>query len=210
MLRKPLFFVLTGPSGAGKSTIIKHLVETMPDLGCPVSHTSRAPRATETDGVEYFFRSPEEMNRMQTQGAFLESSTTNDGTMYGLSKFEIRRMRKYQSAVLDLDVAGGRALKDALGDAVTLVMVTPEYGDELVTRLKKRGTESTEAINQRLARAVDELSASGDYDYLIINRSEDEAVAQLRAIIQAEHLSLKRQKNEEVIWAVMEDLQGEI
>lgn len=210
MMNETLYFVLSGPSGVGKTTLIKKLTEMVDDLGCPVSNTSRSPREEEIEGVHYYFKSPEAMMKLKMYDKFAELTTREDGTQYGLTQMELRRMRRFKSAIFDLDVAGARAIKELLGDAVTLIMVVPEYGDELYTRLEHRGTEEPQEISKRLERGVQELMASGEYDYLVINRSVDEAAKQIQAIIQAEHLSIKRKCNEEQILAVMDDLQGRI
>jgi len=183
-----MFFVLSGPSGVGKSTILKHLLEVMPDVGFPVSHTSRQPRAGETDGVEYYFSSSEAMTRMVSLGELLECSTSSDGTMYGLSKYELCRMRRYPIVVTDLDPSGARAMRKHLQDAVTTIMIVPEHSDDLYTRLKKRGTENQKEIARRIGTALAVLSAATEYDYVIISRSIEESTAQLIAIIQAVQL----------------------
>ena len=172
MMNETLYFVLSGPSGVGKTTLIKKLTEMVDDLGCPASHTSRTPREEEIEGVHYYFKSPEAMMKMKMYDKFAELTTREDGTQYGLTKMELRRMRRFKSAIFDLDVA--------------------------------------QEISKRLERGVQELMSSGEYDYLVINRSADEAAKQIQAIIQAEHLSIKRKCNEEQILAVMDDLQGRI
>lgn len=205
---KPLYFVLSGPSGAGKTSIAKRLKEKMPDVGCPVSHTSRAPRETEAEGVDYYFVSSEAMTCMETYKELIECSTKKDGAMYGLSKYELRRMRRYSSVVMNLDTSGGLALREQLGENVILIMVTSEYGDELYSRLRSRGTEDEKEIARRMGNAVVELSVCRQYDYVIVNRDVDESVTQLMAIIQAEHLRTARQS--EKVMDVLDDLAGKV
>jgi guanylate kinase len=210
MMRENLLFILSGPSGVGKTSLIKRLSEIVPDLGLPVSHTSREPREGEIDGVHYYFTPPEEMDLMETYGDLIESSTKEDGTKYGLSRGEIRRMRRYKAAIVDLDADGARAVKTLLEDRSILIMVVPAYGDELALRLKARGTESPQEIDRRLGRAVVEVSASNEYDYLVVNDNLEEAAHQVAAIIQAEQLRMTRAHNMEQVKAVMDDLCGTI
>lgn len=210
MMRENLLFILSGPSGVGKTSIIKRLSEIIPDLGLPVSHTSRESREGEVDGVHYYFTSPEEMERMEAYGDLMESSTKEDGTKYGLSRGEIRRMRRYSAAVVDLDVDGARAVKTLLEDRAILIMVAPAYGDELALRLKARGTESPQQIDKRLGRAIIELSASNEYDYFVVNDNLEEAAHQVAAIIQAEQCRMKRAHNQEQLNELMDDLCGVI
>ena len=210
MMPENLLFTISGPSGVGKSSILKRLSEVDPDLGFPVSHTSRAPREGEVEGVHYYFRNADEIMRMETYGDMVESNTTEDGTVYGLSKTEIRRMRRFKAAVVDLDSTGAKAVKTLLQDRAILIMLVPAYGDDLERRLKARGTESPEEIDRRLGRAITELAASNEYDYLVVNDNLEDALHRIQAIIQAEFLRMRRKHNEEQIENLLDDLCGEI
>ena len=119
-------------------------------------------------------------------------------------------MRRYKAAIVDLDADGARAVKTLLEDRSILIMVVPAYGDELAPRLKARGTESPQEIDRRLGRAVVEVSASNEYDYLVVNDNLEEAAHQVAAIIQAEQLRMTRAHNMEQVKAVMDDLCGTI
>ena len=208
--RTGMLLIISGPSGTGKGTLVGMLKNDDDRFRFSCSVTTREKRTGEIHGVHYYFTSPEEMERMEAYGDLMESSTKEDGTKYGLSRGEIRRMRRYSAAVVDLDVDGARAVKTLLEDRAILIMVAPAYGDELALRLKARGTESPQQIDKRLGRAIIELSASNEYDYFVVNDNLEEAAHQIAAIIQAEQCRMKRAHNQEQLNELMDDLCGVI
>jgi guanylate kinase len=190
---KPFLLVLSSPSGGGKSTIKDRLLATRSDLGYSISATTREIRpGKEVDGRDYFFLSPEEFAKREAAGLFLESASYS-GHRYGTLRSEIERvMAGGRHAVLDIELEGARQVRRRYPDAVQ-VFVLPPSGDELVSRLKQRRTESEAALRRRMEHAAIEFSAVTEYDYAVINRDLDQAVAAVNAIIDAESLRVRRQ-----------------
>lgn len=189
---KPLLVVLSSPSGTGKTTLAEDLVAARPDVGRSVSATTRAPRAGETEGRDYYFLTPTEFARRVAAGDFIESATYG-GQRYGTLKAEVDRLRQAgRHALLVIEVAGAREIRRLYPGAV-LVFLLPPSGEALVSRLASRETEPAEALRRRLAIASDELSAAGEYDYLVVNDDRSRAVAEISTILDAEARRVMRQ-----------------
>ena len=187
-----LAFVVTGPSGAGKNSVIDRVMEELPGLAFSVSYTTRPPREGEVDGVDYIYVSREEFNRLVARGEFVEHMTYL-GDMYGTSRSQIEDIfRQGKDVVLNIDVAGARALREIGLDRYTIVYVflTPSSLERLAERLRLRGSETEEQIAERLRVAESELRAIPAFDYLVINDDYETAVAELSAIIVAERLRI--------------------
>lgn len=168
--------IFSAPSGAGKSTVVNHLLELHPEFEFSISATSRAPRGQEKDGVEYYFRSPEEFRRLIEQDAFVEYEEVYEDRFYGTLKSEVERIWKKGHVILfDVDVKGGVNLKRYFGDAALSTLIVPPSLEVLEQRLRGRGTDSEEAIRERLDKASWELDfARGKFDWELINdRLED-------------------------------------
>eukprot|EP00164_Ancoracysta_twista_P008161 GFYU01011725.1.p1 GENE.GFYU01011725.1~~GFYU01011725.1.p1 ORF type:complete len:199 (-),score=48.90 GFYU01011725.1:115-711(-) len=180
--------VIAGPSGAGKGTIIGKLLEKFPDrFGLCVSHTTRAPRPGEEDGVHYHFSEYEKMEAAIQNGEFLEHANVH-GNLYGTSFDAIKALQeKGKSPVLDVDVQGVMSIKaKELKPTPVFVFVAPPNMDVLRQRLEKRGTETPETINRRMKRADSELKfmhKDGMFDATITNNDLDNAVADLLALL---------------------------
>ena len=181
--------IFSAPSGSGKSTIINYLMRQGLDLAFSVSATSRPPRGTERDGVEYFFLSPEEFRRRIAAGDFLEYEEVYKDRFYGTLKSQVeKQLEAGQNVVLDVDVHGGCRIKEHYGDRALSVFIQPPSVEELRRRLEGRGTDSPEVINDRIARAEYELTFAPRFDTVIINdnleKAEAEALARLKAFLR--------------------------
>lgn len=194
----PLIVVLSSPSGGGKSSIASRLLAERDDIGYSVSATTRQPRSGEEQGREYHFLTPAEFEAQVEAGAFLEHAVYN-GHRYGTLEQEVRRvMQGGRHALLDIEVAGARMVRQRHGDAV-LIFVLPPSGRALVERLRRRGTESEAVMAARLEQALEELSAAVEYDFVVVNESLDDAVAAVSRIIDVESRRMSRLRNAQVL-----------
>jgi guanylate kinase len=186
-------FVLSAPSGTGKSTLAKQLLRQVPDLVFAVSHTTRAPRAGERDGVDYFFVDDAAFDRMLAKGQFLEWVEIY-GHRYGLCREWVRgQLAAGKDLLLDLDTTGTRAVRQALPGAVTVFLLPPS-AEELARRLRARGTESEAQLALRLGQAKRELARFAEYDHLVVSTSVEQGVQEMAAIIQAARTRLDRRR----------------
>ncbi|MCR4568179.1 MAG: guanylate kinase [Pseudobutyrivibrio sp.] len=189
---KGLVIVLSGFSGAGKGTIMKHLLEAYPtDYNLSISATTRAMRAGEEDGREYFFKTHEEFDSMIKNNELLEYATFN-GNSYGTPKAYVQKLiEEKKDVILEIETNGALQVKEMFPDALLLFTMPPSAA-ELKNRLVGRGTETEEVIAQRLAISNKEAELMERYDYLIVNDSLEKAVDQVHNIIQAEHFKVCR------------------
>jgi guanylate kinase len=175
-------FVITGPSGVGKGTLIRGLLERIPELELSVSATTRAPRPGEVDGADYHFLSDEEFDRRLAAGDFLEHATYS-GHRYGTLRSELeRRLREGIPVVLEIEVQGARQVRQAMPDAGA-VFIAPPSLDALRARLVGRGTDSQEDVNQRLRTAETELQAQPEFRHVVVNDRLEEATQELVRIV---------------------------
>ena len=177
--------VISGPSGVGKTTLVKQLFQHCDKpLVASVSATTRAPRANETDGVDYYFLSPSEFLQRREQGQFLECfEVFGRGYWYGTLLSEVEpRVNRGDWVLLEIDVQGAQTVKSSHPDAVT-IFVQPESLEQLERRLRGRGTEPEDVIRRRLDVARHEMSIAKNYDYRVTNRTVDEAVAEICRIL---------------------------
>ncbi|MBI4385046.1 MAG: guanylate kinase [Nitrospinae bacterium] len=183
--REGIAFVLSAPSGTGKTTICKILKERRPDLKFSVSHTTRAPRKNETEGVDYFFIPEPEFKAKIERGEFLEWARVH-GNYYGTAFDTVDEFKKKgQDLLLDLDVQGVQNLRKLNFPGVFVFILPPSLA-ELRQRLAKRGTEPEGEIAQRIEVGKNEISQYGLYDYVVTNTDIEEAVAAVLAIARAE------------------------
>ena len=179
---KPVF-VVTGPSGAGKGTLIQLVLPRFPDLALAVSATTRARRPGETDGVHYHFLAPDEFERRVQAGEFLEW-VDYVGNRYGTLYSEIERLRQAGKApLLELETDGAQRVKRRVDGAVTVFVTAPV--EELERRLRLRATESSGAIEERIAIARKQLALRPQFDYVVENDDRDRAAEALAAIVAA-------------------------
>ncbi len=178
--------VLTAPSGAGKTTLVRHLLATLPEqLAFSVSATTRAPRAHEEHGRDYYFLSQAEFARRVAAGDFLEYEEVYADQFYGTLRSEIERLWALgKTVVFDVEVKGAMHLKEHLGEAAKVVFVAPPSPEVLFARLRGRGTEDELSLKKRIARAAEELSYRERFDWVIVN--DDLRVAKAEIVTLAE------------------------
>ena len=170
-------FVITGPSGVGKGTLIRTLLQRVPELELSVSATTRRPRAGETHGVDYHFLSDDEFERRVQAGEFVEHAEYS-GRRYGTLRSELeQRLGGGHPVVLEIEVQGARQIRTAMPEAVQ-IFIAPPGEDALRARLVGRGTDDPGQVAARLERACEELRAQGEFRHVVINdRLEDASVA---------------------------------
>ncbi len=179
-------FVITGTSGAGKGTLEKPLMERVPDLELAVSATTRARRPNEREGREYYFVSDERFQQLVDEHAFIEHVTHPWGPRHGTLRSEIDRIRAAgRVPLLDLETHGALVVRDEVPGAVTIFVRAPTFA-ELERRLRERATESAGEIEERLARAREQLAQEDEFDYVIVNDDLDRAVDALVGIVERE------------------------
>ncbi len=177
--------MITGPSGVGKGTLIRGLLERVPELELSVSATTRKPRAGERDGIDYHFLTPEEFEQHVTAGDFLEHATYS-GNRYGTLRSEVeRRLKEGRPVVLEIELQGARQVRQAMLDAVA-VFIAPPSRDALRARLIGRGTDTPEQVDERMRTAERELEAQPEFSHVVVNDRLEQATDQLVAIVRTE------------------------
>ena len=175
-------FVITGPSGVGKGTLIRGLLERVPELGLSVSATTRSPRPGETQGVDYHFLSPDEFDRRVTADEFVEHANYS-GRRYGTLRAELERgLQTGAAVILEIEVQGARQVREAMPDAVA-VFIAPPDERALRARLTGRGTDSEQQIARRLETARGELAAQDEFRHVIVNDDLARATDELAALV---------------------------
>ncbi|MEP7705360.1 guanylate kinase [Paraglaciecola sp. 25GB23A] len=192
-------FILAAPSGAGKSSLIKALLQKHSETGLhnnamqvSVSHTTRAPRPGEVNGIHYHFVSREEFQALIKQDAFFEWAEVFSN-YYGTSKIVIEQtLRQGIDVFLDIDWQGARQVKAQIPDTAT-IFVAPPSQEELLRRLTERGQDSTEVITKRMKQAVAEISHYHEFDYIVVNDEFEAALAELDSIVTSRRLRKEKQ-----------------
>ena len=186
-------FVVAAPSGAGKSSLVKALMELDAGVQPSVSHTTRAPRGQEFHGREYFFIDDAQFDDMVANNAFLEWAHVH-GNRYGTSKSTIEeRISQGLDVVLEIDFQGAVQIKRLFANAV-LIFILPPSWEELRSRLLRRGEDTAEVIEIRLANAATEMAQAHEFDFVIINQLFDKALFDLKAIVHAQRLKYASQR----------------
>jgi len=176
-------FVITGPSGVGKGTLIRGLLERVPELELSVSATTRAPRPGERSGREYHFMDAGEFARRAQAGEFVEHATYS-GSSYGTLRSELdRRLRDGVPVVLEIEIQGARQVREAMPEALA-VFIAPPSRDALRTRLVGRGTDAAEQIEQRMLSAERELEAQPEFAHVVVNDRLEQATEELVGIVR--------------------------
>ena len=189
--RRGTLVVISSPSGAGKTTLA-HMLADAQKLVFSVSYTTRTPRHGERDGVDYKFVSDDEFQRMVENKEFAEWATVH-GNRYGTAIHTVNRaLEDGTDYLFDIDWQGGKQIRNQWPEESVLIFILPPSIAELERRLRRRATESAEAIARRLDGAKRELQHYGEYDYLVVNDNLDRAFQQLNAIVEATRCSRVR------------------
>ena len=177
-MQKGKLLIFSAPSGSGKSTIVNWLMQEHPDLQLyfSISATSRPPRGTEQNGVEYFFLSPAAFREKIRQDEFLEYEEVYPDRFYGTLKAQVeRQLEDGQNVVFDVDVKGGLNIKRFYGQRAMSLFIQPPSVAELRRRLEHRATDTPEAIESRLAKAEYEMSFAQQFDHIVVNDELEQA-----------------------------------
>jgi guanylate kinase len=196
--------VLTAPSGAGKTTIARHLLETVPGMRFSISATTRPAREGEKDGVDYYFLTAADFERLKREGAFVEYEEVYPGLLYGTLKSELEAGTSEAPVLLDIDVKGALNVKKRYGDSAYVVFLKAPSLTELERRLKRRATDSAHSVEERLRRAREELTFERLFDHIIVNDNLDDAISE--TILQVKEFlsatsenSHERQQNQDQV-----------
>ena len=201
-MSKGVLTVVSGFSGAGKGTVMKRLIQKYDDYALSISVTTRKPREGERDGIEYIFKTKEEVETMIENDEFLEYARYVDN-YYGTPRFYVEEMlAKGKNVILEIEIQGAMQIKAKNPEAV-LVFVTPPSFEELRNRLVGRGTETADVIESRLRRASEEAEGMPSYDYILVNDQVEDCVDRLHQIILSERA--KAQRNEEFINTIRQE-----
>jgi guanylate kinase len=177
-------FVITGPSGVGKGTLIRALLERMPELEMSVSATTRRPRPGETHGADYWFLTDDEFRQRIDAGDFVEWAEYS-GRRYGTLRSELERvLATGRPVVLEIEVQGARQVRRAMAEAVQVFIVPPSR-EALRVRLVGRGTDAPEEVERRLRVAEEELAAQSEFGHVVVNDRLEEAVERLAEIVRS-------------------------
>ena len=186
-------FILSAPSGAGKSSLINALLKKHADMKVSVSHTTRAPRPGEENGVHYHFASTDEFKALIAKDDFFEWAQVFDN-YYGTSKQAIEsQLDAGIDVFLDIDWQGAQQVREIM-PSVKTIFILPPSKEELEQRLNNRGQDSAEVIASRMAKAQSETSHYNEYDYVIVNDDFEDALADIEMIVMAQRLTLKAQE----------------
>lgn len=176
-------FVISGPSGVGKGTVIRELLKKVPGCSISISHTTRTPRKEEKNGRDYYFVDRPTFLEMVKRQEFIEYAEVH-GNYYGTSKTMLAQLQNSgKNIIFEVDVQGGLNLKKLLPEVISIFILPPSQ-TELLNRINKRGSETTETMNKRIATMEKELPLAQEYDHQLINDRLEETIAQIAAIIK--------------------------
>jgi guanylate kinase len=188
--RRGKLFVIAAPSGAGKTSLVKALLQRMPELSVSISHTTRNMRPTEAPGREYYFVSVPEFENLVRQGEFLEHARVFDN-YYGTGRRPVEaQLSKGRNVVLEIDWQGARQVRKALPECKTIFILPPSRRS-LEERLRNRATDSNEVIERRLRDAVGDMTHWSEFDYVVVNDDFEHAVSDLMRIVTGQGEDLR-------------------
>lgn len=186
-------YIVSAPSGAGKTSLVKALIDSMAQVRVSVSHTTRAMRPGEVDGVNYHFTAREDFVEMLKQGDFLEHAEVF-GNLYGTSHSWVKQtLAKGYDLILEIDWQGAQQVRKLVPDAKSIFILPPTHKD-LRQRLHNRGQDADDVIDLRMQQAIAEMSHYVEYDYIVINDQFATALDDLKAIFRANQLRLESQQ----------------
>lgn len=181
-MKRGRLFVIAAPSGAGKTSLVKALLARLPQLRLSVSHTTRTPRPTETQGLEYHFVTAAEFAKLKARGEFLEHARVFDN-LYGTSRAYVEgQLAQGRDVVLEIDWQGAQQVRRAMPQCVSIFILPPSR-DALAQRLARRATDTREVIERRLRDAVADMSHYREFDYVVVNDDFERALTELGDII---------------------------
>jgi guanylate kinase len=186
--RRPRLIVISGPSGVGKDTVIEHLRDAYPEAHFAVTATTRQRRPGEIDGIHYFFLDPTTFEERLAHGEFMESAVVYNHR-YGVPKGPVRQaLQRGQDVIIKVDVQGAATIREIVPKGI-FIFLAPESMDELLQRLQSRKSDDPDILMARFMAADRELRRAREFDYVVFNERErlDRTIAQLKAIIDAEH-----------------------
>ncbi len=194
MQRRGILYTIFAPSGAGKTSLVKALLDQRPELTVSISHTTRAQRPGEVDGVNYHFVDRETFTAMIERGEFLEQAEVF-GNLYGTSQQWVKQtLANGRDVILEIDWQGAQQIRRLMPDNIGIFILPPSL-ETLLHRLNTRGQDDDAVIQQRMAQARDEISHYAEADFLVVNDQFDKALADLAAIVRAQPLCLENQLN---------------
>ena len=176
--------IFSAPSGSGKTTLVKHCLEHFPELEFSISCTTRNPRGTEKDGVDYHFISPEKFRQKIWEEAFVEFEEVYEDKYYGTLKSEVERIwNDGKTVIFDVDVKGGIALKKYFGEQALSIFIMPPSIQELERRLIARATEDADTIQTRVEKAEQEMTFQNEFDKILVNTDLETAKAEIEKLV---------------------------
>lgn len=191
--RRGLMLVLSSPSGAGKSSIARALLKADSNLVSSVSGTTRAPRPGETEGIDYYFVTVQQFEKMKSASEFLENARVFDN-FYGTPRAHVeKKLSAGKDVLFDIDWQGTQQLRENARDDLVSIFIFPPSLDELERRLRGRAQDPDDVVRKRMARASDEMSHWPEYDYIVVNRDIDKSISQVQTILAAERMKRARQ-----------------
>ncbi|MET3682081.1 guanylate kinase [Alkalibacillus flavidus] len=188
---KGILFILSGPSGVGKGTVRKALFDQDPDLAYSISVTTRDPREGEEDGVDYFFKTKEDVQQMIERNELIEYAEYV-GNYYGTPKAYVEQtLEQGRDVFLEIEVQGALQVKENFPEGVFIFLFPPSL-EELKNRIITRGTEDEGVVRNRLSEAKKEIEMMDAYDYVVVNDDVHAAVRRIESIVESEHLKRER------------------
>lgn len=176
--------IFSAPSGSGKTTLVKHCLEHFPELEFSISCTTRNPRGTEDDGVDYHFISPEKFRQKIWEEAFVEFEEVYEDKYYGTLKSEVNRIwNDGKTVIFDVDVKGGIALKNYFGEQALSIFIMPPSIQELERRLIARATDDADTIQTRVEKAEQEMTFQNEFDKILVNTDLETAKAEIEKLV---------------------------